>query len=881
MADPRTFVLIGDFQDNITPALTSINNTINAFKRNMASMATKRGGGYNDVTQSVGKLVSAQRHLKEAIEGVGAAAKSATQDLKDYKSVMGKVASAHYHVQKSGTAAGKAQSKFWEGANNDLDAYRRNMAALQRQTRINPYRALTPPGGRKGGGGLPAMLAPGGGGPPRRGGGGGGHDGYNFHMGAFSFGMELGQGLAQPISSAIFSGFQMGVGLMAKTMEYVQSSFAERVQDQMTDLQTAGGYFAIAQRQKNPMFTSLQAAIRFTQDTNVVLSRLASDLPGSTEDYVKVSKRIGDSVMRLVDQNEKGSIAYAQQLIQKGGLQQDYKGVSLEGANAAEGAIQVILGELTKKTVLAGFGGSSGRGGPAGPYGLPALMERLITQPGTSMASLNKYASVFGDPKIMAGLERAEEKLAKAGDNMLERAKVVNEFLDEVTPPEMIAAMRKSMSGIMEAYRSAFLSPEHGLLGFGRKLGDETNKMDKLLQPMTNEFGQFVEEYVENGKKLYRVVQYADQASQVSLSVFEQFADIISNYATIIKPIVDNLYLLWDPLVGLSEVMKDARIVSTQLLGLFRTYDDALKREVEALEAAGLKEQAKSLGMTRSLRSSLLTLFDIFTDLGAFSEQDFEKYRAMIIDPSKGIKDLANLVKTAVTTFFDSDAGFNAGKFVGDLLREVAVSLSEFTGFISQLGTSQLVSGFMAGFGEEGVKAVEKIFRDIYTLLIDAAKAIIPLIPWQVYALAAAGVIIPAAVSGLAMAFAQGITEMLSKMGEFALGKIAKKGGAAQVATDFIESLDDAIPGVRPVGGPGGGAGAAARARLAEQIGQGTYDPVTGKRIMPVGAEVEAAAPAPKPTKAARFKNFLKGDVVADDSELGRPLNNLVKNIRA
>jgi len=56
MADPRTFVLIGDFQDNITPALANINKAIDGFKRNMASMSTRKGGGYDSVTQSVGKL---------------------------------------------------------------------------------------------------------------------------------------------------------------------------------------------------------------------------------------------------------------------------------------------------------------------------------------------------------------------------------------------------------------------------------------------------------------------------------------------------------------------------------------------------------------------------------------------------------------------------------------------------------------------------------------------------------------------------------------------------------------------------------------------------------------------------------------------------------
>jgi hypothetical protein len=774
MADPRTFVLIGDFQDNITPALERINNSIGGFKRTMASLSTKRGGGYNDITQAVGKLVSAQKHLKEAIEGVGAAAKSATNELKEYKNVMGKVASAHHHLQKSGTGAGKAQTQFWKGANSELDDYRKNLESLARKTRISPANYLGS-GRRRGGGGGGGMGTPslgGGNGPrPPRGGGGGGSrhgmgDSLGEYMGTFAFGMELGQGLAQPISSAIFSGFQMGVGLMSKTMEYVQSSFAERVQDQMTDLQAAGGFYSISQRQKNPMFASLQTAIQFTQENNLLMSRMASDLPGATKDYVEVSKRLGDSIMRMADANEKGAIDYARELMSKGGLQETYKGVKLEGPGSREGAIQVILGELTKKTVLAGFGGSTGKGGATGAYGLPAQMEKLITNPDTSLAQLQKYAAVFGDPKIMNALERAMPELEKAGGNMLERAKIVNKMLDEIVPPEMIAAMRKSMAGIGEAYRSAFFDPETGLFGFGRKIGEAT-------EPMTNAFGQFVRIVNKNGKKIEEIVASADLADKVQLSVFEMFADILSNYGSILKPIVDNLYLLWDPMIGLKDVLADARIISTQILGAFREYNEALTEYANTITDEGARNKYLS---TRTLRASLLTINEIFNDLGIIGDTDFQAVAKQVTDPKAGIKDLGNILSSTLDTFFKSDAAYNVGKFVGEMLRAVVDSLSDMTGFFASLGKTKLASGFMAGFGGDGVQKLQKLFTDIYKLLFDAAAAIIPMIPWQVYAAAAAGLVIPAAVAALGMAIGGGLAQLLGRMGENALEYMSKLG---------------------------------------------------------------------------------------------------------
>ena len=44
MADQRQFVLIGDFTDNITPALDGINQAIGRLKTTMAGMSTKKNG---------------------------------------------------------------------------------------------------------------------------------------------------------------------------------------------------------------------------------------------------------------------------------------------------------------------------------------------------------------------------------------------------------------------------------------------------------------------------------------------------------------------------------------------------------------------------------------------------------------------------------------------------------------------------------------------------------------------------------------------------------------------------------------------------------------------------------------------------------------------
>lgn len=847
MADPRTFVLIGNFEDNITPALTKINNAVDGFKRNMATLSTKRGGGYNDVTKAVGKLVTAQMHLKDAIEGVGAAAKAATGELKEYKSMMGKVASAQYHVQRSGTAAGKAQSKFWQGANKELEDYGKNMLALQRRTKINPYRSLM---GGRGGRSSRAMSfggpTPPGGGPPgggyrsvRSGGSRRTNIGEAGLSASFAFGQQLGFGIAQPVQNAIFSGFQLGVGLMARTMSYVQGSFAERVEDQMTDLQTAGGYLSISKRQKNPMFKSLQTSILFTQRTNDVLERLAGELPGSTEDYVKVSKRIGDSVMRLVDSDEKGSIEFAKTLKQSSDTQA-YKDISLTGPGARQGALQVILGELTKKTVMAGIGGSVGAGGAAGARGLPALMERLITDPSTSLSSLTKYAAVFGDPKIASALERTMPELEKAGSNMLERTKVINKMLDEIVPPEMVSAQKRTMAGVMEAFRSAFFSPGTGFLGFGRKLKDATGAM----QPLTDVYGRFIKVTEENGEVTETVVATAGQASQASMDVFNMFSDIVVNYANIIRPIVDNLYMLWDPLQGIAEALRSVRVLSIKVWNTFRSYAKFLDGIAEGISDEKLKESFLS---TKGLRTTLITLANLFTDLGVLSEGQFSTIFKALKDPKTTIEQIGGILKDIVTTFFKSDAAFGVGKFFGEVIKAFGTGLSELTGFAKGLGTSKLAEGFMAGLGDDGIGVIQKIFVDIYELLFEAAKAILPLIPWQFYATAAAGIVIPAVVASLGIALANGIVGMLIRIKDVALSALARGGGEGEIAAALkrnkitqggagvgsgLANVTENLTGFRITrGGDGVGTGAA-RSRVTQGgagVGSGTARVTQGR----------------------------------------------------
>ena len=633
-------------------------------------------------------------------------------------------------------------------------------------------------GGGGGGGGGPTRRPPGpprmsggyGGGPVRRSGGGGSNFGESVMKYSFA------QRVATVVEEGIMSGFRVGVSLFQASFKYINDAFKERIEDQMTDLQAAGGNLAIAEQQrkrgKNPFVKNLTDSIRFTQTTNKVLDKLANDLPGSNQDYIEVGKRISDSVAQLVDYNTKGAMEFAKELQNKEDNKQIYKEQGIKGDGGSQdvkNTMTTIIGELTKKTVIGGFGGSVGAGGIKGPNSLAGVMERIITNPELSLAKVSKYASTF-DPKVLSALKRAFPKLDEAGDDLLKRAKIVNEMLDEIANPSMIEASKRTVAGVLESYRGTFFSPESGLLGFGRKLGEA----NKGTAPMIDEMGRYIRMYVKDGQQFFEVVKTASEATKENLSIFEMIGDLMANYGSILKPLADNLYLLFDPLSELGNVLQEARDYSIIVFQQFKNYAAGMD-EI----AKGLKDgsEVKNLFLqTKNFRASLETLANLFTNMGVLSEGDFSRLQKIIEDPTKGMGDLGKVFSEIVSTFFNSEAAKKLGEFFGILLATIAKEIAQMTGFISKrLTGGTLMSGFGEAFDDAGGgKAVSQIFADIYKALFEALKVTLSKLPLEVYLFAGALLVIPVLVQGLAFKLFD-VVEALALAAGNSIGESGKK----------------------------------------------------------------------------------------------------------
>ena len=843
MADSRTFTLIGEFQDGITPQLAKINDSLNGFKRNMASMTARKGGGFSDVTQSVGKLVSAQKHLANAIKEVGDAARGTTTDLKGYRQEVGKVARAHYHIAKSGEQSGAKIAKEWQAAATNLDAYQRRINRLQTMGRgFRVRNPQTPYGG--GGGGMQPPRVPRGGGamqPPRapRGGGGGAGGGPGgFHMAEFGFAYTLGSSIAQPIQNAIVQGFQIGVGFMTKPFQYFAGAFGERVQDQLSDLKAAGGLLSVSKRSKSPFLANMEEAIQYQQDTNQVFAKMAGSLPGVTNDYVQVGKRLSDTMARITSGDFQNALIEANKIRATEEGRKFYgEKITGTGAQAQRDVMTTLLGEMTKQTTLAGLGGRSGAGGIAGAYGLPGLTERMLSQQEVSMGQFQRYAAVFSDPTIQDALSRNVDLINKTLPNTTARFRAMKKLLEEVVTPEMIDKLRTSVDGVYQGLKASLFDPDTGLFGLGRQF--------KAFGKRMNSYGQYLD-------KANNVVKTMAEAAPEDLSIFEMLANIFSNIGQVLQPIVDFLPTIFDPLRRVASILKDVRYYSGELARTFNTYRESLMKLSETKEFSYLKG-------TIDLRAALGAINNMMRALGVISKADFASTGKMLMskdfDPGKAISEMLDKL-------LNSEVATSIGRTIGEIIGTVLVEVAKVTGLISGRlkQSNKLFEGLKQGFESAGgSQAFKAIFRDIFLALGNALLLFASVIPPEGYILAAAMLVLPAAVQGLAMALAQGVVGGLGKLTKMCSPMLAKS----------IAGAGCGLPGIG--GGPGGRGG---KNRLGRNLAAGFMTGTPREKILKMREAKTRRAQAMEAMRGKGVRGFAS---VAGGSQYTSPIGPLPK----
>lgn len=734
MADSRTFVLVGNFTDNISPALEKINSSLNSLKRNLGGFSARKGG-FDDLTKSMGKVISAHKVLNEEVRTLQSSLRSSISVLKEYRSEMGKAARANYAISKSGSSAAQKEAKFWQDAAASARNYKRELSGIR--TPRTPTSYLTPrssaPTPFAGGGSPPSGR------PPRGG------------FGAAVAGSVAGNQLADLMTNAIVQGFNLGVSIMQKPFEAFASALKERIDDEQSDIKAAGGMFSIARRQKDPFVRTMDEAMEFTQLNNRRLAELAAALPGNTQQYIEVSKRISDSISRIVAGDKEGAIALANEFRRQRGAE-ELRGT---GRAAVQGSITELLGEMTKKTVLAGLGGGGGGpGGVAGAYGLPQLTERMLTQQEVTMGQFQRYAAIFRDPLIMDALERFIPKINETAAGTVDRYKVMSRFFDEVLPPEMIRKFERSTAGIMEAFNTAIGGPETGFFGLGRKM--------KGLGVVMDDYGRYIR-VLEDGTR--QVVTNIKDATAADLSVFDMLRDIFANISIVLYPIISNLTMVFDPLKKIGEVLTEARHLTGQFLMSFEQYKKGLQDYVNSLPKERQGEFNK-IGV--DLRASLAAVNNLFAEFGVISEADFVKTAKTL---KQDTFDVGAMMQGMIDKFLSSKIATQIGEFLGRLIGTVLTQVANVTKYVA--GTVEaggLAGGFSKGFKEAGgFQAIQDVFVSIVKLFFKAILTAItemPLLTAGVAAFALLPMVIGAAISTM-VERALGSTTLIDKIRQF------------------------------------------------------------------------------------------------------------------
>ena len=844
MADPRTFVLIGDFQDNITPALESINNSIAGLKRTMSAMSTRRGGGFSDVTQSVGKLVSAQIHLKDAIEGVGKAAKEATAELKEYKNVVGKVASAHYHIARAGQQAGDKIASGYDKAVASARELKRedtSVVSARRQRDRSLASAVSSPGPSIRSTRSYASAPPA---PMRNYGGRGLGEGGSFDMARFTLTFGLSEAIAAPITGAITAGFQIGVGMMMKPFEYFMNGMQERMEDEMSDLKAASGFFSINKMSEKKFLErgTFQEAIDFMQKNNALMAKLAGSLPGSTQDFIEVNKRISDSIAQLVTNAPERAMILAEK-IRSQETSTAYSSIGpITGAATSkkmQDAMQILMADLTKQTVLAGQGTGAGRGGAMGAYGLPQLTERMLSQQDISMGQMQRYAAIFRDPMIMRNLEKELPKISATMANTPERYEALRVFFEKVLPPELVERYRRTLMGVQETFNTAIFSPETGIFGLGRKM--------KELGGAYDEFGRMLD---KNGD----VTKDITEQMRIDIDIYGLFRDIVANVGRVLAPIAENLSAFWDPLLNLGKQLERARVATMEVLRSFEIYNKSFEQFAKTLKPQELQQFSQTGG--KELRASLATIANLLRQFGVISEQDFQGTFDELL---KVDMDGGKVFKELLDKFLQSDVAKQIGEFIGTLIGTILSEISQVTGFLSGRikGMSQLFEGIKKGFNAAGGPAAfSNIFKDIFGMLFRGLVEVAKMLPMEAYIVAGLMATLPVAIQTFSMILAQKISDVF--LGGRLADKLTGDGLFDRARQTYLLDKAKAQTGFAP-GGKGSGAKnafATTADDLAKTAKGEDFIPLSKAKVTTISQDIAEMTAKILPEEAIKSKDF-------------------------
>ena len=378
--------LVGSFQDDITPKLQKMNRSLTTIGKSFKTFTNK----LKPITTSFNKMADASLRFNKAMGVQAKAITESTRAMRGYRQNANKMAGA---MRKVTDQRMKAQ---------------RAMGVSRAQA-------------RKGGGG--AGVAPVAGGTSGAAYGASAAKGFNSGIGSIAIGSAIGNMASQ----AMMRGMSAIKNMAMAPFKKFGAMFTERIGDEMDDIKSAGGLFALdmdlTQASGNErFFKNYNEALRFQEKLNIDMAQSAASLPGVTSQYVSTSRQLTDTIQMVMEKDREGFNKLAE----------GYgANVSAGGVDASKEAMRTVLQKQTEQLMLQ----SQGQVG-----GLPmhiAIQQLMGKEQGklNMMAFTNKFRAAFQkNPLLKNFLLRAEEDMNNTAAGSADRLKVIMETFDRAMP---------------------------------------------------------------------------------------------------------------------------------------------------------------------------------------------------------------------------------------------------------------------------------------------------------------------------------------------------------------------------------------------------------------------------------------------------------------
>ena len=751
--------LSGHFNDGITPKLRVLKSALGEVNKQHQNLVSVQG----KLTNTMAGIGAITRNLTGGFERQAKSLRGASLAFRGFSADMGGVKGAAHGVwgavNKVTSSVNKLEGNM-QRAGRTMRTFKKTAAGVHSMGGLANFRPLNlgmgfggygrPPGGPT------SRLTPPPVNPNNQNNMSAAQWRHHWAHAGGTFGHTLGQTAGEVMRGIFYGIFRMGVNILGGGLKGMMWALKDGIQDEMSDIQSAGGMFAVDKKNKKEdrLFTNFTQARMFQEETNRSLAHSAARLPGTTAEYVKAAKRITDSIMLAKVNNPEEFRALAEK-----------RGAEVRGDKNAQARedITTLLTKFTEQAVLLGLG-STGRG----TLSMDMILEQLVTREQVSMGQMIRYAPLRDNPVLTSILTENKDLINQTKARSAQRLEVVMDVLEKALPREVINSMRNSIEGVSEVYRSFLIDQDIGIFGLRRELN--------LVVASTNTYGQFID---EQGN----VVNSLSEAAKKQTRVFDLLRDTIAGFGVPLAELMPLILQLWDPLEKLGGMFVDLRRTALVFQQRFTAYTNWFKnRDYE----------------NSSMRGALAALNKLLYDFGGVEEEvAFDRAKMLEVkgEEELDISKLANMFQTLIDEFFNSPIAEEIGRMISTFVGSVFVTMGEMlhgtldalagdsskekSPFVKGLleGWQNLTSDIFDGAGSAASQAIMYIFGKLKEALFTIVITLFTEFPKETMQVVFFVALIPALVAMVGTLIAAVGTTVVKFIGGMGFAKMAAMAG--------------------------------------------------------------------------------------------------------